>query len=85
MIMNDCFSYLPFAMFTLHMKQYLVKSESVSRLAAVHREHLQGAGPDGRVGLLRRVQQDLRGGAVCGGRAGQDHSGRRAQQEAEVS
>lgn len=33
-------------------------------------KHLQRPGADGRLGLLRWVQQDLRGGAVCGGRAG---------------
>lgn len=33
-------------------------------------KHLQRPGADGRLGLLRRVQQDLGGGAVCGGGAG---------------
>ena len=39
-------------------------------------QHLQGPGSVGRVGLLRRVQPDLGGGAVGGRRAGQVHPGR---------
>ena len=37
----------------------------------VVRQHLQGPGADGRLGLLRRVQPHLRGGALRGGRPGQ--------------
>lgn len=35
-------------------------------------KHLQRPGADGRLGLLRWVQQDLCGGVVCGGRAGME-------------
>lgn len=42
---------------------------------SVLRQHLQRTGPDRRLGLLRRVQQDIRRGAVGGRRPSEIHTG----------
>ena len=56
-------------------------STSVLLFVPVHREHLQRPGADGSLGLLRRVQPHLGGGAVRGGRAGEVDPGRHQGQE----
>ncbi|XP_039715552.1 dynein axonemal heavy chain 17 isoform X3 [Pteropus medius] len=50
----------------------------------VLRKHLQGPGPDGSLGLLRRVQPDLGGSLVRDRRAGEVCPGRHSGQEEDV-